>query len=71
MSPEDAAEKIKVLNLSLTFEDALKIHLGIGQALAKLNSYDRATKAGKQTCVKLVLYLGINRLRVLEGKLWD
>ncbi len=68
VSPTNASEKVNTLKVSLTFEEALKIHLGLGQALGKLNSYNRATKAGKQSCVSLVFYLGKGRVRVVEDK---
>ncbi len=36
----------KALNLHISFEEAMRLHLGLGQALAKLNSYNRNTKEG-------------------------
>ena len=34
----------KAINVHISFEEALKLHLSLGQALAQLNSYNRSTK---------------------------
>jgi hypothetical protein len=57
----------KALNLHISFEEAMRLHLGLGQALAKLNSYDRSTKAGKKSAVNLCLYSHIGRITINEG----
>ena len=41
------------LNIVLGFEEALKLHLSLGQALARLNSYNRSTRDGKRSGVNL------------------
>lgn len=35
-----------VLNVRIGFEEALKLHLAIGECIRKLNSYKRSTAAG-------------------------
>lgn len=35
----------QVLNVHVEFEDALKLHLAIGECIRKLNSYKRSTTA--------------------------
>ena len=57
------------MNVVISFEDALKLHLSLGQVLAKLNSYNRATKAGKQSALNLCIYPKKVRITVNEGKL--
>lgn len=57
----------KAINCVISFEEALKLHLAIGQALAKLNSYDRSTKEGKRTAMTLCIHTDTNRIRVLEA----
>ena len=59
----------KALNVVVSFEDALKLHLSLGEALARLNSYNRSTKAGKRSAVNLCLYTQANRITVNEDKL--
>jgi hypothetical protein len=71
LSPATMNENVKVLNFSLAFEEALKLHLSLGQALAELNSYNRSTGAGKRKCAKLAFYLEEKkrRIRVIVGNL--
>ncbi|MCA9232256.1 MAG: hypothetical protein KDA57_16530 [Planctomycetales bacterium] len=57
----------KALNLHISFEEAMRLHLGLGQALAKLNSYDRSTKAGKKSAVNLCVYAHAGRITINEG----
>jgi hypothetical protein len=62
------AQRLLLPHSESQFRRGFKIHLGLGQALAKLNSYDRSTSLGKRTCVQLVLYLDKKRTRVIEDK---
>lgn len=57
------------LNLVISFEDALKLHLSLGQALAKLNGYKRSTKEGARSAVNLCVYPEKGRITVNEAKL--
>lgn len=56
-----------VVNLTLNFEEALKLNLAIEAALHRINRYDRSTRAGKQAGLRLVVYLGKGRINVMEG----
>lgn len=69
ISPEPKPGTPRALNIHISFEDALKLHFGLGQALAKLNSYNRSTTAGKSASVNLCVFTDINRLTINEGKL--
>jgi hypothetical protein len=66
-APADGAPV--AMNVIITFEEALKLHLSLGQALAKLNSYNRSTDKGKRSCVNLCLYPHKRRITVNEGRL--
>jgi hypothetical protein len=57
------------LNIVLSFEEALKLHLSLGQALARLNSYDRTTTAGRAAAISLGLNPEKSRIFVTESKL--
>jgi len=57
------------MNIIITFEEALKLHLSLGQALAKLNGYNRATTAGKRSAVNVCLYPKKKRITVNEAQL--
>lgn len=57
-----------VLNIFLTFEEGLKLNLAIDECLRQLNSYNRATKAGKSKGINLAFKAGLKRIDVMEGK---
>jgi len=61
----------KALNVHISFEETMRLHLGLGQALAKLNSYDRSTKAGRRSAVNLCLYLQAQRITINEGTILE
>jgi hypothetical protein len=58
----------KAINMVLSFEDALKLHLSLGQLVGHLNGYDRATKAGRRTAVNLCVYTDMQRITVVEDR---
>ena len=58
----------KAINMHISFEEAMRLHLGLGQVLAKLNSYDRSTTAGKRSAVNLCLHVEKQRITINEGK---
>ena len=57
------------MNMVLSFEEALKLHLSLGQLLGHLNGYNRSTSDGKRTAVNLCLYTKQKRIAVVEGRL--
>ena len=59
----------KMLNIEIDFEDALKLHLAIGECIRKLNSYNRSTRAGKRTALNLAIHLSKGRVTINEAKL--
>jgi len=67
-SPSVSEEVPTALNIHLSFEEALKLHLGLGQLLGHLNGYDRKTKAGRRSAVNLCLYLEKHRITINEGR---
>lgn len=66
-SPPLSDQLPKSLNMHISFEEAMRLHLGLGQALAKLNSYDRSTAAGKRSAVNLCLHVEKQRITINEG----
>jgi hypothetical protein len=58
-----------MLNITLSFEDALKLHLAIGECVSKLNSHNRATTAGRRSALNLAVHLNKRRITVNESKL--
>lgn len=59
----------KAINVHLSFEDALKLHLGLGQILQHINTYNRSTRAGRNAAVNLCIYTDVKQVTINEGKL--
>jgi|DewCreStandDraft_4_1066084.scaffolds.fasta_scaffold358607_1 hypothetical protein len=57
----------KAINVTLSFEEALKLHIGLLQILGKLNSYNRNTTAGRASAVNLCLFTSEGQLTINEG----
>src|SRR5271157_2232924 len=68
-SIEALSPNTQVLNVEISFEEALKLHLAIGECVRKLNSYKRSTSVGKRTALNLAIHLSKGRVTVNEGKL--
>lgn len=58
----------KAINVVLSFEEALKLHVGLMQILGKLNGYNRNTKDGKASAVDLCIFTDGNRITINEDK---
>jgi len=71
MSPSQAklSPDTKILNLVISFEDALKLDLAIDECVRQLNSYIRNTTEGKRTALNLAIHLDQQRITVNEDKL--
>jgi hypothetical protein len=73
-SPQRTDAWPPAINVTVSFEEALKLHLGLGQILGKLNSYSRSTKAGRDAGVNLCVFttgtpqITINEARVKSAK---
>ena len=59
----------KVLNVTISFEDALKLNLAVDECIRKLNSYKRSTAAGKKSALNIAIHLDKGRVTVNEGKM--
>lgn len=58
----------KTINVTSTFEETLKLHLALGQILAKLNGYNRAKREGKRAATVPGIYASRKRVVVREGR---
>jgi hypothetical protein len=67
ISPEPPP-KPRALNLVLSFEEALKLQIGLQQILLQLNSYNRSTTEGRDSAVNLCVYTDVKRITINEGK---
>ncbi|MEW6688058.1 MAG: hypothetical protein AB1452_03095 [Pseudomonadota bacterium] len=63
------SSKTEMLNVSVSFEDALKLSLAIQECVRKLNSYNRSTRAGKRTGLNIAVHLQKARVTVNETAL--
>jgi hypothetical protein len=50
-----------MLNVTISFEEALKLNLAIGECIRKLNSYKRSTTTGKRSALNLAIHLAKGR----------
>lgn len=66
-SPQEKEDWPKAINIHISFDEALRLHLGLSEILGKLNSYDRSTKEGKRSAVNLCLYTQQKRITINEG----
>jgi len=60
-------EGAKAINVHVSFEEALKLHLGLSQILGRLNSYNRSTAAGPKAAVNLCIFRDTGYLTINEG----
>lgn len=69
-SPDQAklTSGTKVINLVLSFEEALKLNLAVQEALSDLNKLHRAVKVNKAAGMKLIVHMNTNRLTVDRGR---
>ncbi|NLE40072.1 MAG: hypothetical protein GX621_18810 [Pirellulaceae bacterium] len=67
-SPPKESEWPKAINITISFEEALRLHLGLGQLLGKLNTYNRATKPGRESAVNLCVYTQARRITINKGR---
>jgi hypothetical protein len=69
VSPSTMSPGTPALNVVVSFEEALKLSLGIDECVRKLGRYNRATSAGRNAALSILIHLDKNRIRVLESKL--
>ena len=71
VGPNFGPDAPTAFNIHLGFEEALKLHFGLGQLLAKVNSYNRATRAGRRSGANLCLYTKQLRFTINEGRVLE
>lgn len=67
-SPTVGDDWPKAINVFLSFEEALKLHLGLGQILGRLNEYNRSTTEGCRSAVNLCVYTDVKQITINEGR---
>jgi len=59
----------KILNVIVSFPEALKLRLALEECLRKLNKYNLSTKAGKRAALNIAIHVHADRIAILEDKL--
>ena len=59
----------KILNVIISFEDALKLNLGIDECIRHLNKYKKSTARGKKAALNISIHLDQERISVHEAQL--
>lgn len=69
-SPEwkNVTTSTPILNVQITFEEALKLSIAIDECVRKLNSYKRNTKTGRSMGLNLAVHVGTKRITINEEK---
>ena len=70
-SPELGDGLPRAINIHLSFEEALKLHLGLTQILGHRSGYNRSTKAGRRAGVNLCLFPGVGHITINEGRVQE
>lgn len=69
IGPALPANTPRAINLFFSFEEGLKLQIGIQQLLLKLNGYNRNLKEAKQQGICLCAYTDNHSLTINEGRL--
>jgi len=69
VNPDVAVQGVKSLNVSLTFEEALKLSLALESCLQSINRYNRSTARGRNMGVVLSVKLDNSTIAVIESPL--
>ena len=67
LSPDIAAKGVKSVNIEITLEEALKLHLSLGSCLQAVNRYNRSTTKGKAMGVVLSMKTESASIAVIEA----
>jgi hypothetical protein len=65
----DLKPDTQILNVNISFEEALKLNLAIDECVRKLNSYKRSTSAGKRSGLTVALHLSRGVITIVETTL--
>ena len=60
------APSTQVLNLVITFEEALKLDIAVDEALRRLNATQRRSRTGKRAALNLTVHFHTGRITVSE-----
>jgi hypothetical protein len=67
-SPAIAPGWPPAINITISFEEALKLHLGLLQVLGHLNTLHRGRREGRQSAVNLCVFLDSHNKHITINK---
>ena len=67
-SPSTLSSTTSVLNVKLTFGEALKFKTAVDECVLRLNRKNRDTRQGKASNMKLLVRIDKSRLEIVEGR---
>ena len=71
IAPPIPVEGRKPIEIDMTMDEALKLHLGLLQALTDLNRLDRRSPQSRARGIRFSLYPDQNRMMVEQGSVQD
>lgn len=71
IAPPIPVEGRKPIEIDMTMDEALKLHLGLLQALTDLNRLDRRSPQSRARGIRFSLYPDQNRMMVEQGSVKD
>ena len=71
IAPSIPVEGRKPIEIDMTMDEGLKLHLGLLQALTELNRLDRRSPKSRARGIRLSLYPDQNRMMVEQGSVKD
>lgn len=71
IAPPIPAEGRKLIEIDMTMDEALKLHLSLLQALTDLNRLDRRSPKSRARGIRFSLYPEQNRMMVQQGSVKD
>jgi hypothetical protein len=66
MGPREILPDTKILNVEISFEEAMKIHLAMGDCLSKLNTYKR--NARPKRVMTFAIHLDSNSVTIHDSQ---
>ena len=62
----DISPETPILNVWMSFEEALKLSVAVQECVRRLNGYNRGTKAGRRTGLNIAVHLRQGSITVHE-----
>ena len=66
---ENLSPRTPIINVTISYEECLQLHMALMDRLMKINQLNRATKEGKRAAVNLSIHIHQKRVTVMPAKL--